>query len=826
MPGLPAGTVTLLFTDIEGSTQLVRRLGEGYAQTLAEHQRLLRGAFRSHDGSEVDTQGDSFFVAFPRATDGVLAALSAQRQLAAYTWPEGGEVRVRMGLHSGQPALSNDAYVGLDVHRAARIGSAAHGGQILLSRTAAILVEDDLPADATLTDLGEHRLKDLPRPERLYQLSVPDLPAAFPPPRSQESLSTDLPVQLTRFAARGGPSDLQQLLTATALEGRDLVSAVRYRLQREYASTSVHVHSADFPGTRLAADISSSILFEFPTLKGRFPDHYTSPTYRLLFSLGLAQEPRFDAPLLNELDRLRSKYNIDRIVLWSAAGVDEATTQVLKAGGIDLIVFDRNDEQDILVKPLHYYLPIPGRDVEYSVCVNHVAEGLVRRLKKLFHLVLSEVAAPIYNTHYATDHVATRAAMSFEQDLLQELLNRLRKESRTGVAVDIGCATGRYSFLLARHFPEVYAYDLSPRMIEIAYAAKRRSGDTRISFCVNDFEYELLSDESKYYGRCDLIVASMGMGSFVEDTVRMLRRFHDWLRPGGYVFLSFYNENSLSLKITPNWRDSSLAATIDPESETLQVDLPGDVSFNVFCKPFNETTKGEINKLFDIRDLVSFPTTMALLPNTLLQDTLASELFAEIDAVLATHAAARERSQLKRSYGHHVVIVGQKPEGACEGHRNVLRYLHEHPSIPYDVIEHGPVLSADDARRELGGAIPPACLVKTLVFKSLRTRSFLVVVVGADRMIDKAALAQRYGVARSSIKFATEKEVAELGFPLGGVAPFGFREGLPMHQLVDGSLRDAPGDWLYTGSGDNRKTLRLRKVDFLTIVRDYEWVRL
>jgi YVTN family beta-propeller protein len=178
---LPRGTVTFLFTDIEGSTRLLRALGPLYGDALAEHQRILRSAFAAHGGREVDTQGDSFFVAFARAKDAVAAAVDAQRDLAAHSWPEGGAVRVRMGLHTGEPRLGGERYVGLGVHKAARIAAAGHGGQVLLSRTTRELVEDELPTGVTIRDLGERRLKDLERPERLSQLVVEGLPSEFKP---------------------------------------------------------------------------------------------------------------------------------------------------------------------------------------------------------------------------------------------------------------------------------------------------------------------------------------------------------------------------------------------------------------------------------------------------------------------------------------------------------------------------------------------------------------------------------------------------------------------------------------------------------------------
>src|SRR3954467_15053529 len=159
MADLPTGTVTLLFTDIEGSTQLLHHLGARYGDVLAEYRALLRSVFQAHGGHEVDTQGDSFFVAFPRAVDAVIAATEIQRALAAHAWPDGVTIPTRMGLHTGEPQRGGEGYVGLDVHRAARIGAAGHGGQVLLSSTTHSIVLHVLPNDVTLRDLGDHRLK-------------------------------------------------------------------------------------------------------------------------------------------------------------------------------------------------------------------------------------------------------------------------------------------------------------------------------------------------------------------------------------------------------------------------------------------------------------------------------------------------------------------------------------------------------------------------------------------------------------------------------------------------------------------------------------------
>jgi predicted ATPase/class 3 adenylate cyclase len=218
MSELPSGTVTLLFTDIEGSTRLLQHLGGRYHNVLAEHRGLLRAAFAGHRGCEVSTEGDGFFVAFARASDAVAAAVDGQRALVAHPWGESVGVRVRMGLHSGEPTLVARDYVGLDVHRAARICSAGHGGQVLVSRVTHELVSRELPPGISFRDLGEHRLKDLTHPEQLYQLVIPGLAADFPALRIVERQRTNLPAPLTAFVGRK-----RELEEITALLGREEV---------------------------------------------------------------------------------------------------------------------------------------------------------------------------------------------------------------------------------------------------------------------------------------------------------------------------------------------------------------------------------------------------------------------------------------------------------------------------------------------------------------------------------------------------------------------------------------------------------------------------
>ena len=212
---LPSGTVTFLFTDVEGSTALLTQIGkDAYGELLAEHHRLIRAAVADDGGHEVDTQGEAFFAAFPSATGAVSAATRLQRELTA------AGLSVRIGLHTGQPNVAPTGYVGLDVPRAARICAAAHGGQTLLSQATRELVEEDLPDGVALRDLGEHRLKDLTSPQRLSQLVIAGLPGEFPSLRTLENRPTNLPVQPTPLIGR------QRELAAVA----DLLSRADVRL--------------------------------------------------------------------------------------------------------------------------------------------------------------------------------------------------------------------------------------------------------------------------------------------------------------------------------------------------------------------------------------------------------------------------------------------------------------------------------------------------------------------------------------------------------------------------------------------------------------------
>lgn len=245
---MAAQTLTFLFTDIEGSTAMLRRVGDAYARILADHHQLIRDALAAHDGKEVDTQGDAFFAVFSAASACASAAIKMQRTLIAQDWPAGEAVRVRMGIHSGEASRTVAGLVGFDVHRAARIAAAAHGGQIVLSATTAALLRDSLPEGAWLKDLGVHRLKDLGRPEQIFQLEAAGLPVAFPPLRAlgNPEPPNNLPAQVSTFIGREAQlAEVRRLIMAfrlVTLTGSAGVGKTRLGLQ---AAAALLVGSGD-----------------------------------------------------------------------------------------------------------------------------------------------------------------------------------------------------------------------------------------------------------------------------------------------------------------------------------------------------------------------------------------------------------------------------------------------------------------------------------------------------------------------------------------------------------------------------------------------------
>jgi predicted ATPase/class 3 adenylate cyclase len=421
---LPAGTVTFLFTDIEGSTRLLQELGDRWPAVRDEHAAILRRAIGDAGGVEVSTEGDSFFAAFASPLAAVGAAVAAQRALAGHPWPEGFPVRVRMGLHTGEGVLGGDNYVGIDVHRASRVAGAAAGGQVLVSGATRGLVAGDLPEGTALRDLGEHRLKDLNLPLHLHDLVIAGLPADFPPPRTLDASPGNLPRQLTSFVGREDEIaeavrllDRARLLTLTGAGGTGktrLAVQVADRLRPGYRDGAFFVDLAAVTDPALVPAAVARAL-RVPEVAGRpvvdaLADHLRDR--RLLLVLDNFEQVVAAGPVVEDL-------------LGAAAGL-----RVLVTSRVTLAV---RGEQELMVPPLALPDPAQTADLE-SLGRSEAVRLFVERAQAVrpgFRLTsdnapaVADIVARLDGLPLAIELAATRVKLLTPAQLLPRLRQRL-----------------------------------------------------------------------------------------------------------------------------------------------------------------------------------------------------------------------------------------------------------------------------------------------------------------------------------------------------------------------------------------------------------------
>jgi predicted ATPase/class 3 adenylate cyclase len=424
MTELPTGTVTFLFTDIQGSTRLLQDLGARYAPVRDEHAAIVRRAIAGGDGVEVSTAGDSFFVAFANAVGAIEAAVAAQRGLATHAWPSSHSVRVRMGLHTGEGVLGGDSYVGIDVNRAARIAGAAHGGQVLISDATRGLVEHALPGGTSLRDLGDHRLKDILHPEHLYDLVIDGLPSDFPPPQTLDARPNNLPPQLTSFVGR-----------------EDEIAEARRLLGRTRLLT---LTGAGGTGkSRLALQVAAEALTEYKD--GSFFVDLSAVTDPTLVSSAIAQalgvQEAPDRPILDAVkDHLRDKdllLVVDNFeqVAEAASVIEDLLTAAskLKVLVTSRVVLSLRGEQEYAVPPLE--LPDPGRLPDVLALGRFEAVRLfteralaVRpgfRVTEENASAVAEITARLDGLPLAIELAATRTKVLTPEQILPRLQQRL-----------------------------------------------------------------------------------------------------------------------------------------------------------------------------------------------------------------------------------------------------------------------------------------------------------------------------------------------------------------------------------------------------------------
>lgn len=365
---LPSGTVTLLFSDMEGSTRLLARLGQEYVVALDAQRRILRDAWAEHGGTELGTEGDSFFVVFDNAPDAVRAAVAAQTGLLGSSWPSGERVLVRMGLHTGSPMQHQGSYVGMDVHRAARVAAVAQGGQILVSdATATLATTQGAEEGVGFRDLGEHQLKDLPQREHLFQVIAPGLPQDFPPVPSLGSV-TNLPVATTPLVGR----DEERALLDGLLDAPD-----------------VRLLTLTGPGgsgkTRLAVDLAGRAAHRFPQGVWFVPLE-TVRTADLMWTtiattLNVPPEARTKAGLFELLGRRTLLMVLDNLeqVEGAAQVVKELleATPTLRVVATSRLPLHVSGEHELPVSPL----PLPSSDALSAVEASPAVQLFLRQAR-------------------------------------------------------------------------------------------------------------------------------------------------------------------------------------------------------------------------------------------------------------------------------------------------------------------------------------------------------------------------------------------------------------------------------------------------------------
>jgi predicted ATPase/class 3 adenylate cyclase len=418
--------VTLLFTDIEGSTRLLQELGERYDGLLMDQRRLLRTAFQEWGGREVDSAGDSFFVAFDRARDAVAAAVAAQRSLARHSWPGGTAVRVRMGLHTGEPSATGGSYVGLDVHRASRICAAGHGGQILLSQSTRELVQHSLSEGVSLRDLGRHQLKDFPQPEHIFQVVIPGLPSEFRPLRTRMGPPDNLPAQPNELIGReeevGAVSQhlLGETVRAVTLSGPGGTGKTRLALQIAVSLKDSFPDGVYFVALAPLTDsnlLASSIAMTLGILE--------NPTRPVVESVKESLQPKRTLLVLDNFEQIVAAAPVVADLLAACPGLKVLVTS--------RVVLHLSGEHEYPVPPLK--LPEPGRRLAPEALERYSAIALFvqrsRAVKPAFGLT-SENAAAVARicTHLdglplAIELAAARIKILTPQAILDRLGSRL-----------------------------------------------------------------------------------------------------------------------------------------------------------------------------------------------------------------------------------------------------------------------------------------------------------------------------------------------------------------------------------------------------------------
>jgi prolyl-tRNA editing enzyme YbaK/EbsC (Cys-tRNA(Pro) deacylase)/SAM-dependent methyltransferase len=544
----------------------------------------------------------------------------------------------------------------------------------------------------------------------------------------------------------------------------------------------------------------------------------------VIFDLMFRGEVSLDR--LIDLDAIAGRHSLDRLVLlregWPADIRKRAPQVFRKLHLVDLAQPRRKHDGFIR----DFFTAPDFTETEVAVA-NEYSDRVLTEMGKLFHIVLADLAAPTYDRDYGEGSFGTQVAMAFEEEIVRGVIPNLDSKRH---AVELGCGTGRHSFLLAQIFETVHAFDFSPGMIDVANQKKRAAlleghNVGHLEFSVRDVEEDPLDFASN---ALDLVLGSFGMGSFVDDLVTFLLGIKDQLRPGGRAVFSFYNSGALVYQAPPPWRDTALSAVVIPERDELQVTLPSGDVFRIFCRPYTYSLlKGQLSRIFDTVHLYSCPAFASFLPANYFREGPASqharEIIRKVDRELARHgnpaigayftAVCGKRADSEASGKDFEALVQHR------GEEELLAFLRAQ-GVASTVIAHERVRNIGDVQRTLD--VDPDTIAKTILVV-VRARPgigegsrHVALVLPGSRNVDLEKVSGVLGCSVRDWRFATQKEVKSVyGLEIGGVPPFGYSDAVAVY-LDPRLVRKTE---VVCGIGNPRRSLRLRGEDLLRVTR-------
>jgi prolyl-tRNA editing enzyme YbaK/EbsC (Cys-tRNA(Pro) deacylase)/SAM-dependent methyltransferase len=426
------------------------------------------------------------------------------------------------------------------------------------------------------------------------------------------------------------------------------------------------------------------------------------------------------------------------------------------------------------------------------------------------HLKLSEAAAPQYDELYANANFATGSYMEYEIDTLKRWIPDAPDHH---LAIDLGCGTGRDSFVLARYFDQVFAYDFSPAMVEVANANKLQRAQGNVSFKARDVEKGLLD---LHPHSADFVNSAFGMGSFIENLEAFLREVKRLLKPGGIAVFSFYNRQALVNSLDLEWRPA-LAARADPDNELLRVEFE-ETRFDIAARAYTvQDVRNRLASVFDVLELTTFPTLSALFPQQLFVHESARKLCTHVDQLLAAN--------LDVAAGPYIVAVVRRAgkrqkQRPAEGYERVLTMLRRHEIEPV-LRRHAPARTMAEVIELLDEDVSIEDMVKSMVVaapdqdRDERHPKLYLFGVPADRKLDFGKAAKHLGRKRDDVRAATQSEVEDLTkFTVGSVPPFGLPTQVPV--ILDQRLATKQHVWCGTGHPTESMRISIEDLQILS----------